>query len=161
MSKSLSEPKTARRLLTAGAVATASITLFALIDPVSTRLIAAQVQAGYPGYSSAEIDRAAVMYVGILVIVGVLGALGWGATILLSGRHRRLAFWLGLSLGAIGLLVAGAALATTDTSGTIGLAPVFGWLLLVPCGLGLTALIALRRAAFDRTTPRGAADPAG
>jgi membrane glycosyltransferase len=133
------------RWLSAGLAATTLITVFALVDPVSTRFIAAQVEAGYPSYTQAQIDDAVALYVGILVSVGTAGIIGWITALLLVWARKRAAFWTGTVLGAIGVLIAATALATRDTSGTIGLAPVFGWLLLIPCAIGAAALVTMRR----------------
>ncbi|GAA1106707.1 hypothetical protein ACFQXA_22145 [Nocardiopsis composta] len=135
------------RLLWAGLLATALTTLYAVVDPLTTRLLAAQVEAGYPSYTPEEVGTAAGAYVAILAAIGVLGIAGWVVTILLARAGKRAAVWLGVVLCAVGVLVALTGLATPDTSGTIGLAPVFGWLLLAPCAIGAFALAAMWRRA--------------
>ncbi|WP_157162784.1 hypothetical protein [Actinoalloteichus spitiensis] len=133
-----------RPALWAGLAVTAAVTAWALIDPSTTRLLAGQIEIGYPSYPSDQIDSAAGAYVAILVSVGVLGMAGWGATLLLVHTGRRwAAAWVGGVLCAAGILVALTGLVTPDTSGVTGLAPVFGWALLAPCVVGVLAVAAM------------------
>jgi hypothetical protein len=146
MGKSLS-PKissAALRALWAGSAVTALITVLALVDPLSTHLLGTHVAAGYPTYTDAEIDRAVAIYVTILVIVGILGTAGWVTTIRLARAGRRSAVWTGAALCTAGALIAVTGLTVTDTSGMVGLAPTFGWLLLAPCAIGVAALVLMR-----------------
>lgn len=133
-------------LLWVGLFVTAVVAACALIDPSTTRFLAHQVEAGYPSYPSDRVDAAVRTYVVILVTIGVLGLVGWVATLLLvrTGR-RRIAAWIGAFLCAAGILIALIGLVTPDTSGAIGLAPVFGWSLLAPCVLGAIAVVAMFR----------------
>ena len=150
MRKSLSETSSATRgeqtLLWSGLIATALIAVWALVDPLTGKLLARQVQEGYPSYSAAEASGEATIYMLILVTVGVLGVLGWITTLLLIRKGKRAAaVWTGSALCIVGILLAVTGLTMTDESGVVGLAPAFGWALLVPCVLGVLAIIAMWR----------------
>ncbi|MFT4225485.1 hypothetical protein [Micropruina sp.] len=81
----------------------------------------------------------------ILATVGVIGLIGWFVTIRLARRGRGAARWLDAVVSAFILVIALIGLTTPDTSGMIGLAPVFGWLLLIPGLFGAIALVRMRR----------------
>lgn len=120
-------------------------TVLALIDPWTTGLLAGQVASGYPHYGSAQIGAAVSAYVVILATVGVIGLIGWFVTIRLARRGRGAARWMDAVVSAFILVIALIGLTTPDTSGMIGLAPVFGWLLLIPGLFGAIALVRMRR----------------
>lgn len=143
----MTEPTTtrssaARRWLWTGAVLTVLVTVASVVaSPVITQ----HVQAGYPSLSDAELGAATTTYVTILISLGALGLLGWLGTLWASRSGARWAPWLAslLFLGALGVALIG--LTLQDTSGDVGLAPLQGWLQVVPIVAGAFAVAALWR----------------
>lgn len=129
----------------AGAVLTLTAAVFPFVDRATTTVLADHVRAGYPTYGSAEINAAVTAYLAILSVVGVLGLLGWLGTAWAVRAGRGWAGWLatGLFLAAAGTALAG--LTVQDTSGDVGLAPLLGWLQVLPCVPGLAAVVSLWR----------------
>jgi len=131
-------------LLTAGAAATVVVAALPFIASFRA-VLAAHVAAGYPAYSPEAIDAAVAAYTGILVTVGAIGLVGWIASAWAAYRDSRIARPLMAVLLALGLVVAVTGLTMRDTSGDVGLAPMFGWMLLGLCAVGAAALAAWRR----------------
>lgn len=115
------------------------------VDRVTSGVLGAHVQLGYPAYGPAAINRAVLAYAGILTVIGVLGLAGWLVAIAGARKGRRWTPWLATGLLAAGALLAMSAFTITDTSGMLGLAPLHGWLLVLPCLAGATATALLWR----------------
>ncbi len=126
----------------AGAGLTVVAALFPFVDRT---VLADHIRAGYPAYAPGEIDAAVTAYLVILAAVGALGLLGWAGTIWAAGAGKRWTLSLAVGLLVSGLCVAVAALTVRDTSGDVGLAPLLGWLLVLPCVPGLAAVASWRR----------------
>ncbi|MFI6799667.1 hypothetical protein [Streptosporangium canum] len=127
-----------------GAGLTVIATLFAFIDRAG---LADHIRAGYPAYGPGEIDSAVTAYTVILSVVGVLGLLGWLGTVWVVRVGKGRARWLASGLFVIAGCVALAALTVQDTNGEVGLAPLLGWLQVLPCVVGLAAVVLLWRRA--------------
>ena len=67
----------ARALLLTGLLLTVAVTVHALLDPSTTRLLTSHVRAGYPSYAPQQIDAAVMAYVAILTVAGGLGVVSW------------------------------------------------------------------------------------
>ncbi|HLU71783.1 MAG TPA: hypothetical protein VKZ82_06365 [Nonomuraea sp.] len=133
-------------LMYAGAALTAFAALFPFIDRATATVLADHIRAGYPAYEPGAIDAAVTAYLILLSVVGALGLLGWISTIWAARAGKRWTPWLAIGLLATALCVSIAALTTQDTSGDVGLAPLLGWLLVLPCVPGLVAVTLWRRA---------------
>lgn len=127
----------------------ALLTLLALAAPYVDRsvgnVLAAHVRAGYPDYSAGRIDTAVTAYVVILTVVGVLGLLGWTGSIWAVTARKRWSPPLVSSMFVLGLCVAASGLLIKDTSGQVGLAPLLGWIGMLPCLAGAVAAVAVWR----------------
>ncbi|MCK2215647.1 hypothetical protein MF672_017895 [Actinomadura sp. ATCC 31491] len=134
-------------LMYAGAGLTAFAAIFPFVDRATTTVLADHVRAGYPAYDGAAIDAAVGAYLAILAVVGALGLLGWLGAILAVRAGKRWATWAAGALLVIAIGVAVAALTVRDTSGDVGLAPLLGWLLVLPCVPGLAAVVLRARTA--------------
>ncbi|MFI7641605.1 hypothetical protein [Nonomuraea sp. NPDC049400] len=126
----------------AGAGLTLVATLFAFIDRAG---LADHIRAGYPAYGPGEIDGAVTAYAVLLSVVGALGLLGWLGTVWAVRIGKGWARWLASGLFAIAICVALAALTVQDTNGEVGLAPLLGWLQVLPCAAGLATVVLLWR----------------
>lgn len=127
-------------IMIVGMTLTAIATVVPFIDRVTTAVMADHIREGYPAYEEGEIGNAVTVYLVILATIGVLGLAGWLASLWAVQRGKNWARWLatGLLVSAICLAIAG--LTVRDTSGDIGLAPLMGWLLILPCLPGLMAV---------------------
>ncbi|MEU0565875.1 hypothetical protein ABZ297_10855 [Nonomuraea sp. NPDC005983] len=144
--KQRSRNRTVLAMMYIGAGLTAIAALFPFIDRATTTVLADHIKAGYPAYEPGAIEAAVTAYLIILSAVGVLGLLGWTGTIWAARSGKRWTSWLAIGLLAIALCIAIAALTIQDTSGDVGLAPLLGWLLVLPCVPGLVAVALWRRA---------------
>ncbi|GAA2906864.1 hypothetical protein GCM10010517_73130 [Streptosporangium fragile] len=129
-----------------GAGLTVIAALFPFIDQSTTTVLADHIKASYPAYQPGAIDTAVAAYLAVLSAIGVMGLLGWLGTIWAVRAGMRWAPWLAAGLLAIATCIAIAALTVQDTSGDVGLAPLLGWLLVLPCVPGLAAVALWRRA---------------
>ncbi|NJP97650.1 hypothetical protein HCN51_50910 [Nonomuraea sp. FMUSA5-5] len=126
----------------------AALTVLAALFPFLDRAVLTDhLEASYPAYTPAAIGDAVSAYLAILATVGVLGLAGWLATIMAARAGKRWAPWLAAGLLVIALCVAVAGLTIRDVSGDVGLAPLLGWLLVLPCVPGAVAVVLWRRAA--------------
>lgn len=75
-----------------------------------------------------------------LAILTALGVAGWLSTIWATRRRMGWARWAATALFVLGTLVALTALLTKDTSGETGLAPLLGWIGLLPSVAGAWAV---------------------
>ena len=128
-----------------GMALTVAVTVYSFFDATATNVLADHISASYPAYTADEIDAAVWAYLAILTVIGALGVMGWAGTLLLARRGRSGAGWLASGLLVIGFLAAISGLSITDTSGDVGLAPLLGWLQLLPCVAGLAAVVLLWR----------------
>ncbi|MET8867956.1 hypothetical protein ABZW11_33920 [Nonomuraea sp. NPDC004580] len=135
--------RTVPALLYTGAALTAVAALFPFVDKA---VLAGHVSAGYPSYAPGEIDAAVTAYLIILGAVGLLGLAGWLGTVWAVRAGKRWAPWLAGGLLVSAILIAVAALTIKDTSGDVGLAPLLGWLLVLPCIPGAAAVALWRKA---------------
>lgn len=134
--------RSAVRAMVAGAVLTAAAT----VAPFFARpTLADHIRAGYPQYTQGHIDSAVTAYLMILAGVGVLGLEGWFATIWAVRRGLSWARWVAGAMFAAGLSVALTGLLVKDTSGDVGLAPLWGWIGIAPCVAGAIAVTRLWR----------------
>lgn len=134
--------QTARAMLYMRAGLTVLITLFPFIGQA---VLADHIKAGYPAYGPGAINDAVAAYLVILSTVGVLGFLGWLGTVWAVRAGKRWAYRLATGLLAAAVCFAIAALTIRDTSGDVGLAPLLGWLQVLPCVAGLAAVALCRR----------------
>ncbi|WP_197093786.1 hypothetical protein [Nonomuraea sp. SBT364] len=135
--------RTALLMLYAGAGLTALVTL---VPFAGRAILADHIRAGYPAYDPGAIDAAVTAYLVILCAAGGLGLLGWLGTAWALRAGRRRVRLPATALLAAGVCFAAAALTVRDTSGDVGLAPLLGWLQVLPCVAGLAAVALWRRA---------------
>lgn len=127
----------------AGVVLTLVAAVFPFVDRATTTVLAEHIRAGYPTYGSAEINAAVTAYLVILSLVGVLGLLGWLGTVWAARAGKGWTGWLATGLFVAAACASLAALTVRDTSGDVGLAPLLGWLQVLPCIPGLAAVVLL------------------
>ncbi len=137
-----------RRVLTAlyaGCAMTIIATSVPYVDRATSNALAAHIRAGYPSYSRAHVETAANTYLAYLSVVGVLGVAGWlwAARAVRTGKRwarggATALFVMGASVAVFDLLV-------KDTSGAAGLAPLLGWVGVLPSVPGLMAVTLLWR----------------
>ncbi|MBB2914130.1 hypothetical protein FHS43_005442 [Streptosporangium becharense] len=139
--------RTSLAMMYVGAGLTVIAALFPFVDRSTTTVLADHIKASYPAYQPGAIDAAVAAYLAVLSTIGVMGLLGWAGAIWAVRAGMRWAPRLAGGLLAIAICVAIAALAVRDTSGDVGLAPLLGWLLVLPCVPGLVAVALWRRAA--------------
>ncbi|TDE89717.1 hypothetical protein EXU48_19755 [Occultella glacieicola] len=136
-----------------GLVLTIAVGAYAALDNMTTHVLADHIRATYPAVGEPGVQAGVTTYVAILLTVGGLGALGWLATIWVAHGGRRGTHWVATGLLGAAVAVAVVGLTTLDTSGEVGLAPLMGWLVLLPCVPGLVAVVMLwarRRTASTR-----------
>jgi hypothetical protein len=143
--KQSSRRRTPIAVMYIGTGLTAIATLVPFIDQSTTTVLADHIRASYPTYAPGAIDGAVATYLAILATIGVLGLLGWLGTIWVVRVGKRWAPWLATGLLASAICLAIGALTIRDTSGDVGLAPLLGWLQVLPCIAGLVAVVALWR----------------
>ncbi|WP_206024287.1 hypothetical protein [Rhodococcus sp. 14C212] len=117
--------------------------LYPFVDRATTHVLADHIRHGYPSYSAGEVDAAVTAYLVILSVVGGLGLISWLVTIRAVRADRGWIRWAApvVFVAAAGITLAG--LTVTDTSGEVGLAPLLGWLLVLPCLAGVVAVVGL------------------
>ncbi|HEY6934535.1 MAG TPA: hypothetical protein VI452_14140 [Marmoricola sp.] len=124
------------RWMYAGLVLTLLATAAPYVDRASGNLLADHIRAGYPTYTSARVDTAVTLWLAILTVVGALGVVGWLGTIWATRAGKAWARWAATALFVLGTLLALTALLAKDTSGETGLAPLLGWIGLLPSVAG-------------------------
>ncbi|MFG6200687.1 hypothetical protein [Nonomuraea sp. JJY05] len=144
--KQRSHNRTPLAMMYIGAGLTSIAAFFPFIDQSTTTVLADHIRASYPAYEPGAIGAAVAAYLAILSTIGVLGLLGWLGTIWMVRVGKRWARWLATGLLAIAICIAIAALTVRDTSGDVGLAPLLGWLQVLPCIPGLAVVALWRRA---------------
>lgn len=103
------------------------------------------VREGYPSLRLEDVDAAVTAYVVILGVTGGLGLIGWCVAIWAARKRAGATRWVMALFLTAGAVLTVAALSIRDTSGDIGVAPLFGWLLVVPCLVGVAALASWQR----------------
>lgn len=131
--------------LRAGLALTLAVGAYALIDVSTTQVLADHLRATYPTFGAREVEAGVQAYVAILLTVTGLGALGWLSTIWAARSGKAWSAWLATVALVAAVAIALAGLTTVDTSGEVGLAPVMGWLLLLPVLPGVVAVVKLWR----------------
>jgi len=120
-----------------------ALTVVAAVLPFAARdVLEEHIRDGYPSYSAAELDSAVTGWLSILAILGALGVVGWLVSIRAVRRQRR-ARLTATTLLAVGLALSLTAALAEDTSGEVGLAPLLGAFLLLPCVAGAIAVVLL------------------
>jgi MFS family permease len=120
------------------------------VDLVTGHVLADHVRHGYPAYSDGRIDSAVTTWLVILSVVGVLAIAAWVWTIRAVRAGRRWAPAAATATFLVGTGVALYALLVKDTSGETGLAPLLGWIGVLPCLPGLVGVAMLWRSAWSR-----------
>lgn len=105
--------------------------------------MAEHIRDGYPDYTEARIDSAVTTYLITLSTIGALGVIAWLGTAWAVKAGKRWARPVATATFGLGTSVALAALLTKDTSGDTGLAPLLGWIGMLPCMAGLLAITLL------------------
>ncbi len=128
-----------------GLALTVLATGYPFLDNATTHVLADHIRAGYPTYSTAEIDEAVGLYLMILSIVGGLGLVTWLVTIRAARSGKSWTRWLALAALLAAACIAITGLTMRDTSGDVGLAPLLAWLQVLPCVAGAAAVVLLWR----------------
>lgn len=139
--------------LCTGLLLTVAATVAPYVDRTTGHVLADHIRHGYPSYTQDRVDAAVDAWLVILTVVGVLGIVCWVGTIWAVKTHKAWARPM-----ATVMLIAGAgsalvALLTKDSSGQVGLAPLLGWIGMLPSLAGLAAVGMLW------ATPTGRGDP--
>ena len=115
------------------------LTIVATIVPFVTSALRDQIRTSYPAYTEARVDSAVSTWLIILTVIGALGVAGWLWSIWIVAGRKRWASWAATAIFALGTCVAVAGLLINDKSGDIGLAPMLGWIGMLPSLAGLVA----------------------
>jgi hypothetical protein len=142
----------------AGLVLTVAATGAPYVDRATGHVLADHVRSGYPAYSEDRVASAVTAWLSVLTIVGVLGLLGWIGAIWAVRTRRPWARPVATVLFALGAGTALTTLLTRDTSGEVGLAPLLGWIGMLPSVAGLVTVVLLWR---HPPRSRDAVPPAG
>jgi hypothetical protein len=144
----------------AGVVLTLVATVAPFVDRATSAVLADHIRDGYPSYTHAQVDAAVTMWLVILSVVGALGITSWAAMIWAVRAGRSWAPWAAGAMFVLGTAVALSALLAEDTSGDTGLAPLLGWIGVLPCVAGAVAVAMLwRRGRPDRAPASGYSMP--
>jgi hypothetical protein len=127
----------------AGLLLTLAATVAPYVDRVTGHVLADHIHHGYPRYTHERVDTAVDAWLGILTVVGVLGIVCWVGTIWAVKADKAWARPTATVMFVGGTALALAALLTKDTSGEVGLAPLLGWIGMLPPLAGLAAVILL------------------
>lgn len=129
-----------------GLLLTAAVTVAPYVDRGPGDVLADHIRHGYPTYSPGQVAAAESLWLAILTVIGVLGIAGWAVCLWAVRVGKSWSRVAATALLVVCVAVALCALLTTDTSGEVGLAPLFGWLGLLPCVAGAVAVALLWRA---------------
>jgi len=130
----------------AGLLLTIAATVAPFVDRATGHVLAGHIRHGYPSYTPDRVDSAVTAWLVILSLVGVLGVMGWVVSIRAVRAGTTWARWVSTVLLAVGAALALTALLAQDTSGEVGLAPLLGWIGLLPSVAGVVAVSLLWRA---------------
>jgi hypothetical protein len=133
------------KAMVAGLVLTVGATIAPYLDRATGNGLADHIRNGYPAFPQARIESAVTVWLVALTVVGVLGIVSWLWTILAVTTRKRWARWAATAMFAVGTSVALAGLLVKDTSGDTGLAPLLGWIGILPCVAGAVAVTMLWR----------------
>ena len=92
-----------------------------------------------------RVDTAVSTWLIILTIIGAVGVVGWLWSIWIVAMRKYWARWAATAMFVLGIGVAVTNLLVKDTSGDTGLAPMLGWIGMLPCLAGLVAVALLWR----------------
>lgn len=129
----------------AGLALTVAATIAPYVDRATGNVLADHIRDGYPTYPQTRIDTAVTTWLVILSVVGALGIVSWLWTIQAVRAGKAWARWAATAMFVLGTSVALTALLVKDTSGDTGLAPLLGWIGMLPCLAGLGAVTILWR----------------
>lgn len=142
---STSYSRSALAALYVGLVLTVISLLVLYADRAGPNTLAEHVRSGYPDYGPERIDEAVTAYLIVLSLIGACAVVGWLVAIRATWAGKQWARWLVPGLFAVGTSVALFMLLVRDTSGDPGLAPLHGWIGMLPSVAGLAAVILIWR----------------
>ena len=116
------------------------LTIVATIVPFVTSALRNHIRTSYPAYTDARVDSAVNTWLVVLTIIGALGVIGWLWSIRIVTERKRWARWAATAMFVLGTCVAVIDLLIKDNSGDIGLAPMLGWIGMLPSLAGLVAV---------------------
>lgn len=131
--------------LYAGLALTLASAIAPYLDRVTGGVLAAHIRDGYPTYTQQRVDSAVTTWLVILSVVGALGIAGWIWTIWAVRVDMAWARWAATALLAFGTSLTLTVVLLKDTSGEVGLAPLLGWITVLPVLAGLGAVTMLWR----------------
>jgi len=140
-------PRGALAAMYVGLLLTLAATVTPYVDRATGQVLADHIREGYPTYSADRIDSAVTTWLVLLSVTGVLGIVAWLVAIRAVRRRQAWARWGATAMFVVGTCLALTALLTRDTSGEVGLAPLLGWIGMLPSAAGLAALALLWRRA--------------
>jgi hypothetical protein len=123
-----------------GLLLTVAATVAPYVDRAGGQVLAHHIRHGYPAYTPDRVDTAVDAWLGILTVVGVLGVVSWAVAIWAVATRKAWALPTVTVLFLAGAGLALAALLTPDSSGDVGLAPLLGWIGMLPSLAGLAAV---------------------
>lgn len=127
----------------AGLLFTVAATVAPYVDRATSHVLADHIRQGYPTYTQDRVDTAVSAWLGILTVVGVLGVVCWITAIWTTKAHKPWARRTATLIFVGGTGLALAALLTPDSSGEVSLAPLLGWIGMLPSMAGLVAVVML------------------
>jgi len=138
----------------AGLGLTVAATVAPYVDRASGHVLADHIRHGYPTYTQDRVDTAGNAWLGILTVFGLLGIVCWIGAIWAVKTHKAWARPSATIMFVGGTGLALTALLTKDTSGEVGLAPIFGWIGMLPSLAGLPAVWMLWTTPTARRLPK-------
>jgi hypothetical protein len=126
-----------------GVLLTTGATVAPYVDRATTHVLANHIRRAYPTYTSDQVERAVTAWLTVLTVLGVLGVVGWVVSIWAVKTHKRWARPIATVMFLTGTSSALAALLIKDSSGDYGLAPLLGWINLLPPVAGVMAVLML------------------
>ncbi|GAB3829276.1 hypothetical protein [Kribbella italica] len=141
-----------KKALLAGLVLTVLATAAPLVNLMTVDSIGDHVRSAYPDWSAADVSKDRTAITAYLVVVGVLGLVGWLTTLAGVSRGKRWTRWVGTTLFAVGATVALIDVSVGGEAYKTIVPPFHGTLGLLPALAGLVAVVALwRRPVSSRT----------
>jgi hypothetical protein len=116
-----------------GLALTIVATIAPYVDRATDTVLADHIRDGYPTYTQEQIDAAVTSWLVILSVIGALGITSWCWTIWAMQARKSWAKWAASAMFVLGTSVALSELRVKDTSGDAGLAPLLGWIGMLPC----------------------------
>lgn len=127
----------------AGLLLTLTASLAPYLDRATGHVLADHIRHGYPMYNPDRVESAVTAWLALLTASGVLGIAGWTGTIWAAKGRTAWAPPTATVMFVAGSGSALTALLTKDTSGEVGLAPLLGWIGMLPLLPGLVAVVML------------------